>query len=268
MCLFGYSFSDKYLYHYTTMEKLLMYILPHKQLRLSSLSKTNDPHEISSRHFNLIDDLNLSNDGESFDNFIPDQEHFSNALKNNIIVLCFAQDDMLLCGVSRLGKGFLKPRMWAQYADNHLGACLFINKAKFIDSFTYNFKNHYSRHRNIIYDDMVSEQKYNAYSLKSSEYTKYSINEIVSNRINEYADIYYFSKHSDWKEENEYRFILEYPSADAYINIEDSLEGIALGIHTDGKLIPTIKLLLNHYSHTPLINRLIYKNEYHIVPCE
>lgn len=45
--------TERYLYHYTSVENALIYILPQKRLRFSPLNKTNDPQEASVHYFSL-----------------------------------------------------------------------------------------------------------------------------------------------------------------------------------------------------------------------
>jgi len=49
--------TQEYLYHYTTIETLVLYILPQKTLRFSNIRETNDPEEIYDHGFQMNDDL-------------------------------------------------------------------------------------------------------------------------------------------------------------------------------------------------------------------
>ncbi len=122
---------NKYLYHYTSEEVLINHILPEKRLRFSPFYETNDPHETKSWHFSMSDDLEVGMESQSSKDFLKNQERFSDILKSQIKVLCFAQDNIE--DGWRYGKGTLKPRMWAQYAKNHTGACIIFNRTKLID---------------------------------------------------------------------------------------------------------------------------------------
>lgn len=267
---------NKYIYHYTTIENLLLYILPQKRIRMSSMNNTNDPQEICNINFTLSDDLRLGNDSEAdfVKNFLNNQNIFSDIIKKNVKVLCFAQDDVELLKESfGFGKGFTKLRMWAQYSNNNKGACLIFNKQKLIDKLSNNYSEYYLRYGSVLYGSFSTDFALNrricdAYTLKTSEFKDSSIEEVTSEKIKEYADIYYFLKHPDWKEENEYRIILNYPDGDyAYIEIDGILEGIVLGAKYDEQLLTPLKLNLNNFELLPEYIRIHFsKNSCSVLP--
>ena len=271
-------YENKYIYHYTTIENLLLYILPQKRIRMSSINNTNDPQEMCNVNFSLSDDLNLGADSEAdcMKNFLSNQSCFSDTIKKNVKVLCFAQDDMLLLNESfGFGKGFTKPRMWAQYSNNNKGACLIFNKNKFIDKLCHSYSKYFLRYGSIEYGSIsynlaLNRRIYEANTLNTSEFNDLSIEEVASARIKEYADIYYFLKHPDWKEENEYRIIINYPDDDyAYIEIDGLLEGIVLGAKYDEQLLTPLKLNLKNYELLPKYVRIHFsKNNCSVLPCE
>ncbi|MBO6047911.1 MAG: hypothetical protein J6P61_09245, partial [Erysipelotrichaceae bacterium] len=87
---------SNYLYHYTSIETLLLYILPEKRLRFSSIKTTNDPEESY--------DQNVFHGDMSLDQL----NEFSHILKNQARIVSLTQDGDY--------KGYEKPRMWAQYS--------------------------------------------------------------------------------------------------------------------------------------------------------
>lgn len=260
----------KFLYHYTSIENLIMYILPQKMLKLSPKNKTNDPREISDSFFSLSDDLGLGRDDILSEVSMANQKKFSDTLTHDIKLLCFAQDapesNAFFPPFRWIVRGFEKPRMWAQYADNHKGACLIINRNNLINEIDKQYRDYFKVCDRITYGGKDPNRILKAYNLSTSELSKKSIEELTYDRIKEYWDIYYFYKHSDWSEENEFRVILRYPDEPfAYLNIDGVLEGIVLGTKFDKYLIKPIKILSEDFNQKPKIGRLYYSNNSYFV---
>ena len=251
------------------MEKLLKYILPQKSIRLSPISKTNDPQESNGRNFQLGDDIDKYQDGNiDIGEFTKAQEEYKEVMKKDIKILCFAQD--YIPGdneafIRDSGRGFAKPRMWAQYADNHQGVCLAFNKNKMIEYFNEKYNRYFYKYQPVRYkfEKYHNRRDCEAYTLLSSEFQEYNndVKKIVFNRREKYYDMYYFFKHPDWQEEREYRFLLDY-SKDTYpiIEIDGLLEGIILGERADEEMKKPREILTNIFENKPRIGKLIWNN--------
>ena len=62
------------------------------------------------------------------------QAEASSQLRSCCRLFCAATDDISALGMeidTIYGRGFCRPRMWAQYARNHTGACLIFERARF-----------------------------------------------------------------------------------------------------------------------------------------
>lgn len=266
--------AEEFLYHYKTIETLLLYILPQKMLIFSDIRKTNDPEEIYDHGFQMSYDLELGIDSkdECIEEFIPNQQRFSDALRKEVKILCCSQDNCpkQFDFVRNTGRGFLKPRMWAQYSNNHKGVCLVLNRKKFIEKFNSNFHNRFHMSREIIYefDYEKLEKSIRAYTLNTSELKGRDIEEVVADRIESFTDIYYFSKHPDWKEENEYRFLIKAkPNENPKIELDGILNSIILGTQADDLLYKPIEIMVEKFSYIPDIYKLNYfNNSYFLVP--
>lgn len=263
--------AEEFLYHYTTMETLLFYILPQKTLKFSEIRKTNDPEEIYGRGYSMKDDLEILKDPQEKekwkDKFFINQKKFSDALQKEARILCCSQDRIPapLEAMKGIGRGFLKPRMWAQYADNHKGICLVLDREKMVKRFNDKFKSlyHVSDEISYVINENRMEKQINAYSIYTSELKGKDIEEVVENRIKTYADIYYFTKHPDWRDENEYRFLVKNNSKeDLYIDIDGILQYIIMGTNSDDLLKETIEILTEKFLKVPELMKLLYFNGY------
>ncbi len=200
--------------------------------------------------------------------FVSKQKEFADALTKDIKLLCFSQDNFNedFRYNHLYGTGYAKPRMWAQYSNNHKGACLVLNKWKLINEISNRFKNLIFKYGNINYGFDYTDEFKKAFLLKASDLLSKNIQDIVDEMLIKYQDIYYFTKHPDWKEENEFRIMVKYPENEfAYINIDGLLEGILLGTEFDENLLKLIDLLTQNYTSKPLLYRLYYdNNSFHV----
>ena len=116
--------------------------------------------------------------------------------------------------------GFMKPRMWEQYAQNYMGVCLVFSKEKLVENCIFLF----------------SDVKYLTYNklLNNS-------NCLLTDRINQIGSEQYFEdykeiiekksfwKHQDYSGENEFRFMSFSENKFDYItNIDACIKGIII----------------------------------------
>ena len=117
----GVTSAEQYIYHYTPFAKA---IVESHSLKVGMYIKTNDPKE--SKHWEFDLGTNEHADLGQYD-MKSLGRWLSTELKANTRVACFSLDTAPLGGdhMSDIFKrGFCKPRMWAQYAGFHKGACL------------------------------------------------------------------------------------------------------------------------------------------------
>ena len=191
--------NDGILYHYTTAESLFK-ILENLSLKCSSFEELNDLYEFN---INNLDDpndlLNLKK------------------IKHNIRLLCFTKNSKQK---DRVNKGTNHPRMWAQYASNNRGACIAIDRQKFLQENSLILKDHF-------------------FTIKKVKYTreKFMISEIPEtgsmqhfdgkNYLKKHHNLLFFNKHADWRDEQEVRF-LGYETPE-FLSIKESIKFISLG---------------------------------------
>lgn len=264
-----FSDTSDYIYHYTTIDSLIKYILPQKRLRFSRLDSTNDPEE---KRWHIPQCCNDT--GMDEDVFIKKAErnaYISVLIALHSRILCFSQDNNGHNQFSGLymGKGFARPRMWAQYSQNHTGACLVFNKQKVVNWFNKKYKDAIHFSGNIHYEpiiQLISEMPY-AQTLLASELSM-SNEAIAADRINKYHDIYFFSKHMDWAEENEFRLMVKpQKDTDIFLDIDGLLECIILGTRVENCLVEPIRILSNSFINKPDMAQFWYNgNNYTFVP--
>lgn len=257
-----FSDTSQYVYHYTTVDSLIKYILPQKRLRFSRLDSTNDPEEKRWHIVSGVNDTDM-NDAEYIE-FFKSAAYVSTLIALNARVLCFSQDGKVT-DIERLSrpycdKGFARPRMWAQYGQNHTGVCLVFNRQKVINSFntTFSTETHFSNSISYApFIELISENP-EAQRLDASDASK-TIEQIVSEKVDKYHDMYFFSKHGDWKEEHEFRLMVKpKENRDVFLDIDGLLECIILGARFDSCLKQPIEILSNCFGVKPDIYSFVY----------
>lgn len=219
---------NKYVYHYTTKEIFLEKIFPTKSLRMSPLELTNDPREYKYKLFSITGRWLSNND----DFFIRTNNKINKIMQNKCKILSFTQD-MTPNDPNNTYKGYMHPRMWAQYAEEHTGVCIIFNKEMLINQaelilrsqgpFYYGKVNYIKRLTNL-------KDKRDFLTI---EYNDQSLENVVNNHIEKYNKELFFEKNIDWADENEFRIILiSNNKTDKYIfiKIEDTIEGVVLGV--------------------------------------
>jgi hypothetical protein len=235
---YGLNDHEKFIYHYTKPKTLVEEILPSKALRFSSFSELNDPREY--RKFDL----------DSFWQTVsPDIhkiEEMEVALKAGWKICCFASDPIeavIPDGADALQpqernrirrRGFCRPRMWAQYAYNHTGACLVFRK-ELLDKAIRD----YARHRRLqVYCGRVSYLECPVLSNFALGPFSFSGDEVLRHGIRRAAELHtaryfrelYLNKNPDWEAEREFRWLLKGSDLNAeLIPFGNALVGVALG---------------------------------------
>ncbi|MEN6567177.1 MAG: DUF2971 domain-containing protein [Veillonellales bacterium] len=232
----------KYLYHYTKLETALEKIIPSKKLRLSNFTDTNDPRESKTWYFEMDNGINIPS---MYDNKKGMWwQHLTKCLKHPCRILSFSLDSPPIESID-LYQGDHRPRMWAQYADNHRGICFVFNREKLINTaktiFADKGKLFYGK---VDYDIRNDALRPDELTINPEYFIKQEYEKLIDIMLsdNHYRS-YLFRKHIDWKSENEYRIIFRgnNPETYEYLPIEGSLVKITLGVDFPKVYIPLIE---------------------------
>lgn len=222
--------TDKFLYHYTSIETGLEHILESGQLMFSPLKNVNDPYE-----YKIDADLMYFKNSEETPNFNEYKKRFNEIATEDIKVACFSIDDeKLLQKFSghiniECGRGYSKPSMWTQYADENRGICLIFERASFIEMVEKHLKNSKFLSRNITYDNNISLEK-DPFCIDLKDSVNKDIDILLTEHIDTHINEIIFKKNLDWSNEQEYRFIVfDKERENIYLPYEESLKGIVLG---------------------------------------
>lgn len=227
---------NRFIYHYTKLETIEKYILPNGTMRLSQYTKTNDPKESRNWQFEIGTNNNVDLSKYSMDKL---SKWLSYELKAHTNLACFSKDQPDLTGdnFSDLFKrGYVKPRMWAQYANNHNGVCIVIDKSKFIKE----VKRQVNSQDEVVYGDVAyvdvspmpnhNALKPQPFVINIDTLESFGRKEYVLRHLSTYYKELFFQKLQDWKDESEWRCIVFTSDAnDIYIKLKHSFVGIIYG---------------------------------------
>ncbi|QCS52392.1 DUF2971 domain-containing protein [Priestia flexa] len=259
---------NQYLYHYTSYTTFLEKILPTQQLRLSSFRNTNDPREKKDWGFvwSLADEDNIDNEEYNQKCFI-NTDKFHSVLKDKCKIICFARDNPDLdCNQIFLDskRGFSHSRMWAQYAGNHTGVCLMFDKHKLMKVFEKGLTKKGDVYHGIVNYGTENERIMRALHVSYDELLEKGISSLASEHLKEYLNELFFEKDLDWREEWEYRWLLFSNEANDYefINYEDALEGIYLGLDFPMVYFPLIENYCR--KHDVSLHQMLWQNHFFV----
>jgi len=238
------------LYHYTSLSKCIIDILPHKRLLMNQIRNSNDPYESQLFNFEI---KNKPSDIEDPFFFFGLHSRTNEKVRLNTRMVCFSIQRSIN---KKKIEGYNLPRMWAQYGENHQGVCLIIKKDEFIkeNKSLFDFKNqvHYSQE---LKAPSVDYDKLKGISSQDKQIIKI---------IYELKKEIFFSKMVDWKTENEFRFINISRPEFEYCSIENSLFGLILGCRFEIVYLPSILEQIRSYNHDIKLFKAYFQNKIRI----
>ena len=242
---------DRYLYHYTIADTAISRIFSSMKLRFSSLSETNDPREYRKWNY-TIRQGNMTHINYPFDpGGLPlPQKVTDETIDTSKIgwkLLCLTRDDpkyALTNYTTWWGRGLAHPRMWAQYAQDHTGLCIVIDKNKICAEFN-KFQSEQKYCDKVDYDDHPSKDSL-AYTIDVED-GESLLSAVQKHFVKRHREIF-FLKNNDWKSEYEFRFVLhEQTTEEMYIDISGSLSGIVLGDLFSNRYMNEIEKLIGEF---------------------
>jgi len=210
--------DDDTVYHYTTSENALLYILKEMKLRLSPRANSLDPIE------NTKEFISYSDDHDS--DLIEIGRRISAELKNaKQLSFCKNKPNDLMAGIPTVYPfekyGFAKPRMWDNYGDKYKGVCMAFSKSKLqkVIKNTMLFDND---------NGDVEYLNYNEFSIKHQSIVWKGTEIYTYEHYIKHFKKRLFYKHEDYIMENEYRICSLSNEPFDYIDIKDAFVGLII----------------------------------------
>ncbi len=223
-----YIKSQDALFHYTKTSIAIEHILYEKQFKLSLLKDTNDPREYKFKLFSVMGwSLKPNTTSELLNRA---QTAIDRILRQQCRVMCFCtnkkpnlilNDGNTIEDTHICSEGWSKSRMWAQYGQNHYGICLVFSKEE-INNILNGMKSEirdfkasyvkYSQQYQIDFDSITLDGN----RLENEGVEEYSFKHVLEN-----SEEFFFTKHIDYRDEAEFRFVIFEPHRkDTYKNLE------------------------------------------------
>lgn len=203
-----YKEDPNIIYHFTSFGNLIKILLG-KSLLLSPFCKSNDPKE--------------SNIGKMIFNgsFMIDKS-ISKYLESNYKQCSFCGNYKI---EGELMSGIDHPRMWAQYAENHSGGCIVLNKINLID------KNELDKSffKNVSYVNVTKDLCNKCGDMDDENIMKF---------INKNKDVLFFEKYIDWEQEHEIKLVSKDKNS---ISIDGCIEYVCLGLNVEDDVKRSMK---------------------------
>lgn len=223
----------KELCHYTKKDIALEKILFKRQIKLGSCGNTNDPKESGWQSTAVAAPINNDLHIDFLNKIATEADKIR---KEEWKVLCLTKhspkrkpNDRIKGDVVRwFSPGYSRPRMWAQYAENHSGVCLIFDGKQLHENIEKELK---SRCK-IIYGSVSYKNYGSARSLfiDIPDQLTDGLTEIIRNHYLKNHEHYFLSKYPDWKHESEFRWLVHSPEkSEEFVSIEGALKSVLVG---------------------------------------
>jgi len=224
------SDSAQYIYHYTSAEIAISKVIGEGKLKFGSYVNTNDPKETKDWVF-----IAGTNEGRDLLKYTPEYlaATMNPRIKETTNVLCFTSDQKLSGNLihDMPKRGFCMPRMWAQYADKHRGVCLLFdfkilsdvihellkNRTYFCDYVTYRDR------------DIAEIQMDQAFIVNVDYLERLGADEYAYSHSQKFTKRMFFEKASDWRDENEFRWVVFNCDGEFLVDYKEALKGVVFG---------------------------------------
>lgn len=232
------------LFHYTSASIALDHILMDARLRLGPPTRLNDPYE--SGLVPLFVEIDVPrgehkrpDPEETRERVAHESEVYWEAnrlLRSRCRVLCLTistrYDSFTEQG---FGNGYVRPRMWAQYADNHTGVCLAFDQERLRDSAL-----RLATAKGLAFFEapVVYEPEGKSFSDMSIQIPPPPLDAtgFVDDLFPTLVDGMYFRKAWDWATESEYRYLVYGDAGEyEYVDISGALTAIFCGYRFPGE---------------------------------
>lgn len=212
------------LFHYTSAATALDYVLVERRLRLNPPSGMNDPFESDPYWVSFSGEW----DGDP-DELLRLSADASGELRDRCRMACLTRSGPnSWASLVGYGNGYMRARMWAQYADGHSGVCLALDHdalrmaARRAERSDVRLFQGPVRYRTEEDREILIQLPLTSVQENLAEFVEGMFPSVVAGL--------YFSKAWDWSSESEYRFLL-YGDVDEYeyIDIRAALTGVFCG---------------------------------------
>jgi hypothetical protein len=197
----------QFIYHYTDRDAGFAHIVPTRTLRFSRLSAMRDPVENKDWIQGLLAPITWP------DADVQKVVDLVHSTLESTHILSLTLDSPLQPGASaQHARGYARPRMWEQYAENHKGICLVFDRARFHEALMHSLPAHPDTFAGeVAYADLPLQDHAKARALDVTSLAVEGDGDIEAGlraHIGRHYPELLFRKLEDWRSEREYRYVL------------------------------------------------------------
>ena len=218
------------LYHYTTRETALGFILPTGSIRFGLMRYMNDPREAKKWLIFPYRDVGLPGYPQSEEELFAFSAAVSGVFQSTTKILSFTRDAPAEDTFDVFARGYAHPRMWTHYGGGHTGLCLVFNARALSGAIRRALRGRGDLwHAPVVYaDEAVDESR--AFRIDYGRIAEIGLEDAASEHVAAHRDALFFRKNTDWASEWEYRWVLRSPElAAVFVPIRTSLRGVIRG---------------------------------------
>jgi hypothetical protein len=226
--------TERFVYRYRSMTRAL-YELDRGTLRISPFPELNDPKEFADWKFGFAAQRSFHPEPNW-----PDLEQQTSAYAKKFAkVFCATLDDDSALdkeNINRIwGRGFCRPRMLQQYADDYRGVCMVFDRAT-LDAAIIASVPEGSLHiaDRVKYSDtplmFKNHPTLNPFMLDYDIMNAVGLRQAMTEHIGLHREVLFFQKARDWRTEKEYRWLVwDTEHKDIIFKFGDALRAIVVG---------------------------------------
>jgi hypothetical protein len=237
--MFGHE-AGPYLFHYTTLAAAVEHILPSLMFRMSPFSEMRDPRESSDWWASATKpDHDVPNEDQLFFGF----SRYLMSQKPFFKVMSVTRDEPRPPPNEIFGRGFARPRLWAQYGGNHSGVCLCFDRHALVAHLVPELRKlGRLEHGDVLYEDEPIAPHVLHFDLGLA--AARGVEALIEELLDRHLDELFFKKLCDWATEYEYRFVVRTSNGEpVVVDIAPALRGVVLGEAVSSSYYPAIRAL-------------------------
>ena len=204
-----YFESNDLLYHFSSRVKAFEGIFVDQEgmkLKFGTFTKTNDPFEFESKWpIAQLQNYMHSHQGKSSLRAHKNTTKLDQLFNELVSFISFSMNDYRPDGYLK-DFGFNKPRMWAQYGDNHYGMCFVFSKREIDNYFQGAILEEKVMSSSVSYK-IYRKEFSNVFDELGKISNQHELESKFKNLIDVYSKHFFFQKHKDYEHESEYRYV-------------------------------------------------------------
>jgi Protein of unknown function (DUF2971) len=238
--IFEPAATGRYFFHYTRLSSAIEGILPKLRLRFSRFSSMRDPRETQWAFATVF---------TGFEDEDSEPDRLSATLwgtlehaREDVRILSLTEDDNASNDI--FGRGFARPRLWEQYAGNHVGSCLCLERSALEAAIADSVSAVGGRvfQRSVDYRD--AEIGLHASQFDLNRARGRDADQVIHEHMEEHVDELFFTKLTDWRSESEYRFVTFWRSPEElFVDVSKALKAVLLGHQVKREYAPALYAL-------------------------